>query len=63
MLDALDFFLMGLQDTLDGQVFDIELPLVGKQLQGAVDFIEEMRRDSRLRCASTSSRRQIGAKT
>ena len=45
MLDALDFFLMGLQDVLDGEVFGVELPLIGNQLAGGVDFIEQMRRD------------------
>ncbi len=45
MLDALDFFLMGLQDILDGEVFGVELPLIGNQLAGGVDFIEQMRRD------------------
>lgn len=45
MLDALDFFLSGLQDILDGKVFNIELPLIGDQLQGAADFIDDLRRD------------------
>ena len=45
MLDALDFFLQGLQDALDGEVFNMQLPLIGNQLQGGADFIESMRRD------------------
>lgn len=45
MLDALDFFLQGLQDIMDGEVFGVELPLVGDQLKGAADFIEDLRRD------------------
>jgi len=45
MLDSLDFFLQGLQDILDGEVFGIELPLIGDQLQGGVDFIESLRSD------------------
>ena len=45
MLDALDFFLQGLQDILDGEIAGFELPLIGDQLAGGVDFIEDLRRD------------------
>ncbi|MBD2360610.1 DUF4347 domain-containing protein [Anabaena minutissima FACHB-250] len=45
MLDSLDFFLQGLQDILDGEVFGIDLPLIGNQLQSGADFIEKLRRD------------------
>ncbi|HEY9237309.1 MAG TPA: calcium-binding protein, partial [Burkholderiaceae bacterium] len=45
MLDSLDFFLQGLQDIMEGEVFGIELPFIGDQLQGGADFIEDLRRD------------------
>ena len=45
MLDALDFFLQGLQDVMSGEVFGIELPFIGDQLQGGADFIEDLRQD------------------
>jgi Ca2+-binding RTX toxin-like protein len=45
LLDALDFFLQGLQDILDGEVFGLQLPLVGDSLAAGADFIDKMRRD------------------
>jgi Ca2+-binding RTX toxin-like protein len=45
MLDTLDFFLQGLQDVLSGEVFGIEIPFIGTQLQGGADFIEDLRED------------------
>jgi Ca2+-binding RTX toxin-like protein len=45
MLDALDFLLMAMQDLLDGNVFGIDLPLIGDQLKDGSDFINQLRRD------------------
>lgn len=45
LLETLDFFLQGLQDVLDGEVFGLQLPLVGDQLGSGADFIEQLRRD------------------
>lgn len=45
MLDTLDFFLQGLQDLMDGEVFGLEIPFLGDQLQGGADFIEDLRED------------------
>jgi Ca2+-binding RTX toxin-like protein len=44
LLDTLDFFLAGLQDILDGEVFGIQLPLLGDKLSAGADFIEDVRR-------------------
>ncbi|NDV61616.1 LEPR-XLL domain-containing protein [Puniceicoccales bacterium CK1056] len=45
MLDSLDFFLLGLQDIVDGEVFGFELPLIGDQLSSAAGFIDDLRKD------------------
>jgi Ca2+-binding RTX toxin-like protein len=45
MLDALDVFLQGLQDALDGEIAGVQIPLIGDQLAGGVDFIEKLRKD------------------
>ncbi|HUG11386.1 MAG TPA: calcium-binding protein, partial [Opitutaceae bacterium] len=44
LLDTLDFFLAGLQDILDGEVFGFDLPLIGDKLSSGADFIEDIRR-------------------
>jgi Ca2+-binding RTX toxin-like protein len=45
MLDAFDLVLQTLQDLLDGEVFGLQLPLVGDQLSSGADFIDKLRRD------------------
>lgn len=44
-VDGLDAFLGGLQDTLDGEVFGVPLPLVGDKLSDGARFIEDFRDD------------------
>jgi Ca2+-binding RTX toxin-like protein len=41
--DDLDFFLEGLQDILDGEVFGIKLPFIGDKLAEATRFIEDFK--------------------
>ena len=43
LIDGIDTFLLGLQEVLDGEVFEITLPLVGDKLAGAAQFIEDFR--------------------
>ena len=43
LIDATDLLLSGVQDILDGQVLGFDLPLVGDELAGAAQFIEEFR--------------------
>ena len=42
MLDAGDLFLGGLQDILDGQIFNFSLPIIGNKLSAGADFIENL---------------------
>jgi Ca2+-binding RTX toxin-like protein len=42
-VDGVDLFLGGLQDVLDGEVFGIELPLIGDSLSDGARFIEDLR--------------------
>ncbi|HKK53086.1 MAG TPA: hypothetical protein VKA74_15925, partial [Myxococcota bacterium] len=44
-VDGFDLFLGGLQDVLDGEVFGIELPLIGDGLADGARFIEDLRED------------------
>ncbi|MHC4088881.1 MAG: hypothetical protein ACYSVY_01125, partial [Planctomycetota bacterium] len=43
MVDGVDLFLNGLQEVLDGEVFGMPLPLVGKKLSAGAGFIEDFR--------------------
>ena len=45
LLDGMDSVLLTLQDALDAEVFDISLPLIGKALAPAGQFIESFRQD------------------
>ncbi|MGC9450585.1 MAG: hypothetical protein ACP5I4_03990 [Oceanipulchritudo sp.] len=45
MLDSLDFFLIGLQNIMDGEIFGLELPLIGDQLASVSGFIDTLRKD------------------
>jgi Ca2+-binding RTX toxin-like protein len=45
LLDGLDLILKVLQDALSGEVFGIELPLVGDGLKDGAKFIEDFRED------------------
>ena len=42
-IDGIDAFLAGLQDILDGEVFGVQLPLIGDKLSSAAQFIEDFR--------------------
>ena len=42
-VDGIDMFLGGVQNTLDGEVFGMKLPLIGDQLSGGADFIKDFR--------------------
>ena len=45
LLDGMDSVLLTLQDALDAEVFDISLPLSGRALAPAGQFIESFRQD------------------
>jgi hypothetical protein len=42
-VDALDLLLETLQDIMSGQIFGLELPLIGDNLADGVQFIEDLR--------------------
>ncbi|MBW2292071.1 MAG: hypothetical protein JRG94_07130, partial [Deltaproteobacteria bacterium] len=44
-VDGFDLFLGGLQDVLDGEIFGIQLPLIGDSLSDGARFIEDLRQD------------------
>ncbi len=44
-VDGFDLFLGGLQDLLDGEIFGIDLPLIGDSLSDGARFIEDLRED------------------
>jgi Ca2+-binding RTX toxin-like protein len=44
-VDGFDLFLGGIQDVLDGEIFGIELPLIGDSLADGARFIEDLRDD------------------
>ncbi len=43
LVDGVDFFLGGIQDVLDGEVFGFKLPLIGDQLSDGARVIEDFR--------------------
>jgi len=45
VIDGIDFVLGGVQDVLDGEVFGVDLPIIGDSLSGAADFIGDIRTD------------------
>ena len=43
VVDGVDYFLVGLRDVLNGEVFGTRLPFIGDNLGEAADFIEDIR--------------------
>ncbi|NEQ36297.1 MAG: hypothetical protein F6K40_08385 [Okeania sp. SIO3I5] len=44
-VEGVDLFLAGLQNILDGEIFGLELPLIGDNLSDASEFIGDLRRN------------------
>ena len=44
-VDTFDAFLAGVQDILDGEIFGVELPLIGDKLSEGAEFISDIRKN------------------